>query len=401
MRILVVGGAGYIGSHCVLESLRAGHEVVVLDDLRTGHREAISEVELIEGSIHEPRVLRSVFESYPFDAVFHLAASCSVPESVKLPALYYHNNLAGTLNLVESMLEAGVHKLVHSSTAAVYGDPEQIPIPETHPLRPVNPYGDSKRIIEESLQAIAAQNPLEHVCLRYFNAAGADPSGLLGEDHREEGHLIPLLLQCALGIRDQFVIFGTDWDTPDGTCIRDYVHVTDIAAAHLLALEKIDQVAGEAINLGSSRGASVREMVDLVKATTDVDFHIEEQGRRDGDPPVLLASNEKAGSLLGWNPQHSDLSFIVETAWRWHRTHPSGYGSEVVPLGSGATLFGDLAVELGFVSKQDVQRVLDQQERLKNAGRGHKMMGLCMVEMGLLSTTQLVEVLRHYEKAGS
>jgi len=401
MKILVVGGAGYIGSHCVLESLRAGHEVVVLDDLRTGHREAISGVELIEGSIHEPRILRSVFESSSFDAVFHLAASCSVPESVKIPALYYHNNLAGTLNLVESMLEAGVHKLVHSSTAAVYGDPEEIPIPETHPLRPVNPYGDSKRIVEESLQAIARQHPLEHVCLRYFNAAGADPSGLLGEDHRDESHLIPLLLQCSLGIRDRFTIFGTDWDTPDGTCVRDYVHVTDIARAHLLSLEKIEQVSGEAINLGSSQGASVREVVELTKGTTGVDFLIEEHGRRDGDPPILLASNEKAGALLGWNPEHSELSFIVETAWRWHRTHPSGYGSEVAALGSGATLFGDLAVQLGFVSEQDVARVLEEQQRLARAGRGHKMMGLCMVEMGILSTTQLVEVLRQYEKDGS
>ncbi len=401
MRILVVGGAGYIGSHCVLESLRAGHEVVVLDDLRTGHREAISEVELIEGSTHEPRVLRSVFESYRFDAVFHLAASCSVPESVKIPALYYHNNLAGTLNLVEAMLEAGVTKLIHSSTAAVYGDPDEVPIPETHPLRPVNPYGDSKKLIEDALAAIAKQHPLEHVCLRYFNAAGADPSGLLGEDHSDESHLIPLLLQCALGTRDQFKIFGKDWDTPDGTCVRDFVHVTDIARAHLLGLEKIAEVAGQSINLGSSHGASVREVIEVAKATTGIDFHIVEEGRRDGDPATLLASNEKARALLGWTPEHSELSFIVETAWRWHRTHPSGYGSEVAPLGSGATLFGDLAIKLGFVSREDVSRVLEEQDRLKKSGRGHKMMGLCMVEMGLLSTSQLVEILRQYEKDGT
>ncbi|MEE2882486.1 MAG: UDP-glucose 4-epimerase GalE [Planctomycetota bacterium] len=401
MRILVVGGAGYIGSHCVLESLRAGHEVVVLDDLRTGHREAISEVDLIEGSIHEPRVLRSVFEAYQFDAVFHLAASCSVPESVKIPAVYYHNNLAGTLNLVEAMLEAGVQKLIHSSTAAVYGDPEEIPIPETHPLCPVNPYGDSKKLVEDSLSAIAQRHPLQHVCLRYFNAAGADPSGLVGEDHRDESHLVPLLLQCALGTRERFIIFGSDWETPDGTCVRDFVHVTDIATAHLLALNKIADVAGHAINLGSSHGASVREVVEVAKSISGIDFPVVEEGRRDGDPAILLASNEKARTMLGWTPQHSELSFIVETAWRWHRTHPSGYGSEVEPLGSGSTRFGDLAVKLGFVSKEDVNRVLQQQDRLKRAGRGHKMMGLCMVEMGFLSTTQLVEILRHYEKDGA
>lgn len=401
MRILVVGGAGYIGSHCVLESLRAGHEVVVFDDLRTGHREAISEVDLIEGSIHEPRILRSAFESYQFDAVFHLAASCSVPESVKIPAVYYHNNLAGTLNLVEAMLEAGVENLVHSSTAAVYGDPDEVPIPETHSLKPVNPYGDSKKLVEDSLTAIAKRHPLKHVCLRYFNAAGADASGLVGEDHRDESHLVPLLLQCALGTRDRFLIFGTDWDTPDGSCIRDFVHVTDIARAHLLALDKIDDVAGHSINLGSAHGASVREVVEVAKSISGVDFRVDEEERRDGDPATLLASNEKAKSLLGWSPDHSDLSFIVETAWRWHRTHPSGYCSEVSPLGSGSTRFGDLAVKLGFVSEEDVKRVLQEQDRLKRSGRGHKMMGLCMVEMGMISTTDLVEILRQYEKDGT
>lgn len=401
MRVLVVGGAGYIGSHCVLESLRAGHEVVVLDDLREGHREAISDVELIEGSTHDRKTLRAAFETNQFDAVFNLAASCSVPESVQIPAAYYHNNLAGTLNLVDAMLLAEVPILIHSSTAAVYGDPEETPIPETHPLRPVNPYGDSKRLVEETLTAISQRHPLKHVCLRYFNAAGADPSGLVGEDHAKEGHLIPLLLQCALGSRERFTIFGTDWDTPDGSCVRDFVHVTDIARAHLRALERIDTVAGESINLGSSAGASVREVVEAAKQITGIDFDVVEEGRRDGDPATLLASNEKAKQLLGWSPEHSEMSMIMETAWRWHRTHPTGYSSERTPLGEGGTRFGDLAVQLGFVTTDDVDRVLVEQERLEKVGRGRKMMGLCMVEMGMLSTTQLVEVLRHYEGMGS
>jgi UDP-glucose 4-epimerase len=305
------------------------------------------------------------------------------------------------LNLVDAMLLAEVPILIHSSTAAVYGDPEETPIPETHPLRPVNPYGDSKRLVEETLTAISQRHPLKHVCLRYFNAAGADPSGLVGEDHAKEGHLIPLLLQCALGSRERFTIFGTDWDTPDGSCVRDFVHVTDIARAHLRALERIDTVAGESINLGSSAGASVREVVEAAKQITGIDFDVVEEGRRDGDPATLLASNEKAKQLLGWSPEHSEMSMIMETAWRWHRTHPTGYSSERTPLGEGGTRFGDLAVQLGFVTTDDVDRVLVEQERLEKVGRGRKMMGLCMVEMGMLSTTQLVEVLRHYEGMGS
>ena len=398
MKVLIVGGAGYIGSHCVLESLRAGHEVVVLDDLRTGHRESIGDVELVEGSLHQQNVLRSVFETHRFDAVFNLAASCSVPESVHNPALYYHNNLAATLNLVNAMIEAGVNKLVHSSTAAVYGDPVDVPIPEDHPMIPVNPYGDSKRMIEMTLSEMAKSHDLQHICLRYFNAAGADASGLIGEDHRDESHLIPLLLQCALGHRQHFTIFGSDWDTRDGSCIRDFVHVTDIARAHLMALDRIEDLAGESINLGSSTGASVREVVDVAKKVTGCDFEVREEGRRDGDPAVLLASNEKATKLLGWSPDSSDLDFIIETAWRWHRTHPGGYGSDFRQMPGQKSRFGELAIKLGFVTDQDVERVLVEQERIRSEGRGHKMMGLCMVEMGLISTTQLVEILRHYDE---
>ncbi|MGB1661910.1 MAG: UDP-glucose 4-epimerase GalE [Planctomycetota bacterium] len=397
MKLLIVGGAGYIGSHCVLESLRAGHEVVVLDDLRTGHREAIGDVDLVEGSLHQPNVLRSVFETHQIDAVFNLAASCSVPESVHNPGLYYHNNLAGTLNLAAAMVEAGVTRLVHSSTAAVYGDPDEVPIPENHRMQPVNPYGDSKRLVECTLTEMSKAHDLKHVCLRYFNAAGADASGLIGEDHADESHLIPILLQCALGHRSHFTIFGSDWETRDGSCIRDFVHVTDIARAHLMALERIDDLAGESINLGSSHGASVREVVDIAKRVTGCEFEVREEGRRDGDPAVLLASNEKASTLLGWTPDNSDLDFIMETAWRWHRTHPSGYGSDFRQIPGQKSRFGELAVKLGFVTEQDIDRVLIEQDKIRSEGRGHKMMGLCMVEMGLISTTQLVEILRHYD----
>ena len=228
----------------------------------------------------------------------NLAASCSVPESVKDPGLYYHNNLAGTLNLVSAMIDAGVNKLVHSSTAAVYGDPVDIPIPEDHAMEPVNPYGDSKKLIEETLREISKAHDMKFVCLRYFNAAGADASGLIGEDHKEESHLIPLLLQCALGHRSHFTIFGNDWDTRDGSCIRDFVHVTDIARAHLLALDRIDDIGGQSINLGSAQGASVREVVEVAKKVTGCDFEVREEGRRDGDPSVLLAANEKAKNLF-------------------------------------------------------------------------------------------------------
>lgn len=352
----------------------------------------------MEGSLHQQNVLRSVFETHQFDAVFNLAASCSVPESVHNPALYYHNNLAATLNLATAMIEAGVNKLVHSSTAAVYGDPVVVPIPEDHPMHPVNPYGDSKRLIEMTLTEMAKSHDLKHICLRYFNAAGADASGLIGEDHRDESHLIPLLLQCALGHRQHFTIFGSDWDTRDGSCIRDFVHVTDIARAHLMALDRIEDLAGESVNLGSSTGASVREVVDVAKKVSGCDFEVREEGRRDGDPSVLLASNEKAQKLLGWSPDNSDLDYIMETAWRWHRTHPSGYGSDFRQMPGQKSRFGELAVKLGFVTDQDIERVLVEQDRIRSEGRGQKMMGLCMVEMGLISTTQLVEILRHYDE---
>ena len=402
LKVLVVGGAGYIGSHAVRECRRCGIQPVIFDNLSTGNALSVEGDDLIQGNLHSARDLRSTFESQAFDAVFHFAASCSVPESMENPALYYHNNVAGTLNLVDAMLAAGVHKLIFSSTAAVYGDPEETPIPEDHLKRPVNPYGESKLLVEKLLSAIAEKHPLRYIALRYFNAAGADPEGGIGEDHEQESHLIPLIFQTALGLRGTFKIFGTDYETPDGTCIRDFVHVTDIARAHLLALEKMDHLPRCAYNLGSSDGYSVQEVINEAQILSGVTIPVVEEARRDGDPPVLVASNELAGSELGWKPEHSELTEILQTAWKWHSSHPHGFGSppESHSLGkAGSTeLFGDVAVRLGLVSKSDVERALEDQRKEAATGADHKMIGMHMLEMGILSTSQLIEILKHYEQ---
>jgi len=400
MRVLVVGGAGYIGSHAVRECRRAGLEPVVFDNLSTGNRESVEGVELIEGDLLDPRALRSTFENDAFDAVFHFAASASVPESVPKPALYYHNNVAGSLNLVHAMLEAGVERLIFSSTAATYGDPVEVPIPETHPTRPVNPYGASKLLVERMLTDISEKHPLRYIALRYFNAAGADLSGDIGEFHREESHLIPLVFHTALGKRELFKIFGNDYETPDGSCIRDFVHVTDIARAHLLALEILDEHPNQAINLGSSTGYSVREVIDESRRIVgDLPIRVEEAPRREGDPPVLVASNTRAREVLGWEPQLSELTTILETAWRWHHRHPDGYGMSAPASAEreSSERFGDLAVRLGHVTEEDVERALERQQRESEDGRSHKLIGMHMLELGLLSTSQLIEILKKYE----
>lgn len=400
MRVLVVGGAGYIGSHAVRECRRAGLEPVVFDNLSTGNRESVEGVELIEGDLLDPRALRSTFENDAFDAVFHFAASASVPESVAKPALYYHNNVAGSLNLVHAMLEAGVERLIFSSTAATYGDPVEVPIPETHPTRPVNPYGASKLLVERMLTDISEKHPLRYIALRYFNAAGADLSGDIGEFHREESHLIPLVFHTALGKRELFKIFGNDYETPDGSCIRDFVHVTDIARAHLLALEILDEHPNQAINLGSSTGYSVREVIDESRRIVgDLPIRVEEAPRREGDPPVLVASNTRAREVLGWEPQLSELTTILETAWRWHYRHPDGYGMSAPASAEreSSERFGDLAVRLGHVTEEDVERALERQQRESEDGRSHKLIGMHMLELGLLSTSQLIEILKKYE----
>lgn len=326
MHILVCGGAGYIGSHAVRELYRAGYEVLVLDNLVKGHREAIGDIPLVEVDINDKPSLEQVFQKQKIDAVMHFAAYSLVGESVADPAMYYRNNVLGTLNLLEAMLKHGVKGIIFSSTAAVYGEPMELPITEEHPTRPTNPYGATKLAVEGMLHWFAQAYGLNYVSLRYFNAAGADVAGDIGEDHQPETHLIPLVLQTALGVRPEIKIFGTDYPTPDGTCIRDYIHVTDLANAHLLALEKIINEGGSAIyNLGNGSGFSVREVIQVAQAVTGKPIKVAEAERRPGDPAVLVASSDKIKKELGWQPRFKELDKIVGTAWQWHKLHPTGY----------------------------------------------------------------------------
>ncbi|MEE8142779.1 MAG: UDP-glucose 4-epimerase GalE [Planctomycetota bacterium] len=402
MKVLVVGGAGYIGSHTVRELRRAGMEPVVFDNFSAGNLESIKGVELVHGDLLDPRSIRAVMENFHFDAVFHFAAHCSVPESVQRPADYYRNNVGGTLNLINALLEAGVERLVFSSTAAVYGNPKEIPIPEQHSTEPVNPYGRSKLVVEQMLADICARHPLRYSALRYFNAAGADHAGDIGEDHKNESHIVPLVLLTALGRRQFFKIFGTDYETPDGTCIRDFVHVNDIAQAHILALEKLDDNPNQVYNLGSGEGYSVKELVQEAQRLVDLPISVVNAERRPGDPPVLVASNDKARQVLGWRPKYSDMEEILQTAWNWHRKHPEGFHSQYTPLAEREShttqLFGDIAIRLGFLNEADVVKALERQTQEMEQGTQHKLIGMHLLEMGLLSTSQLIEVLKYYEE---
>ncbi|MGE3163735.1 MAG: UDP-glucose 4-epimerase GalE [Planctomycetota bacterium] len=400
MKVLVVGGAGYVGSHAVRECVRRGVEVVVFDNYTTGNPQSVHGVERVSGDLMDPRSIRSVFENFRFDAVFHFASLSSAVESVREPALYYRNNVGGTLNLLHTMLDCRVQRLIYSSTAAVYGLPHQIPIHEDHPTEPTHPYGRSKALVESMLREVAATTNLRFASLRYFNAAGADPTGEIGEDHPRESHLIPSIFRAALTEGARVQIFGTDYDTPDGTCIRDFVHVSDIADAHLLALEHLDTHPNQVYNLGSAEGYSVREVIDEAQSLLDRPLRIVEAERRTGDPPVLVATNDKASRILRWQPRRSDLRTILETAWNWHRRHPRGYGAAAPQseAGRNAELFGDLAVRLEFVSEEDVQRALARQLAERDVGNQHKLIGMHMLEMGLLSTSQLIELLKYYEE---
>jgi UDP-glucose 4-epimerase len=321
--ILVTGGAGYIGSHTVLALQQVGYSVVVLDNLVYGHRELVEQVlqvELISGDIGDRPLLDQVFAKYNIQAVIHFAAYAYVGESVTHPAKYYRNNVAGTLTLLEAMEQAGVKYIVFSSTCATYGIPHQIPIPEEHPQAPINPYGTTKLMVETILSDFDQAYDLRSVRFRYFNAAGADPQGRLGEDHDPETHLIPLVLLTALGQREQILIFGTDYDTPDGTCIRDYIHVTDLAQAHVQGLDYL--LAGgttTVFNLGNGNGFSVREVINAAKAVTGRSIPVVESDRRPGDPAILIGSSTKARKILGWQPEYSELEVILEHAWRWHQ----------------------------------------------------------------------------------
>ena len=323
MAILVTGGAGYIGSHSVLTLQKAGYEVIVLDNLVYGHQdlvETVLKVKLIVGSTCDRSLLREIFATHQIDAVMHFAAYAYVGESVTQPAKYYNNNVVGTLTLLEAMLEANIHQFVFSSTCATYGVPDSVPITEDQSQNPINPYGATKLMVERILQDFSQAYDFRSVCLRYFNAAGADPEGNLGEDHHPETHLIPLVLQTALGHRESVSIFGTDYDTPDGSCIRDYIHVLDIAQAHILALEYlIDDGATDVFNLGNGSGFSVKEVIETARKITGKEIKVELSDRRPGDPPSLVGSGAKANKILGWQPAYSNLDDIISHAWQWHQ----------------------------------------------------------------------------------
>lgn len=319
MAVLVTGGAGYIGSHTVRELLRLGREVVVYDNLSTGHEWAVpAGTPLIQGDIADRALLTETLAKYDIDAVVHFAAASLVGESMVRPDWYYRNNVAGTLSLLETLHSCGVNRLVFSSTAAVYGEPAVWPLTETMPLAPTNVYGRTKLVIEGMLADFAAAYDLRYVSLRYFNAAGALAAGGIGEDHEPETHLIPLILRTAHGRRPQIDIYGTDYPTTDGTCIRDYIHVTDLAAAHVLALEHLAAGGAPTIyNLGSETGFSVREVITLAQSITGVKFPVREVARRAGDPAVLVASAQRIRAELGWKPACSDLDTIISSAWAW------------------------------------------------------------------------------------
>jgi UDP-glucose-4-epimerase GalE len=330
MAVLVTGGAGYIGSHAVRELASAGHEVAVYDNLSAGHVQAAASAlggsgHLIEGDIRDTARLREALRRRGIDAVMHFAASLSVADSVRDPIGYYANNVTGALSVLEAMVAAGVLKFVFSSTAAVFGNPVQTPITEDHPTRPINTYGETKLAVERALAHFERAYGLRWVALRYFNAAGADPSGLLGEDHDPELHVIPRAIDAAAG-RGAFQVFGEDYETPDGTCLRDYVHVTDLASAHLLALGALsDGAASTVYNLGNGRPTSVRQVLDAVERVTGRSVPYTKGPRRSGDPAVLYASSDRIKRELGWQPRYEDIDTIVATAWRWREAYPSGY----------------------------------------------------------------------------
>lgn len=327
MRVLVTGGAGYIGSHAVRLLERAGNDVWVYDNLSLGHRAAVPSGRLIEGELVDRARLIEVLSAHKIEAVMHFAAFAAVGESVVDPAKYYQNNVVSSLNLLEAMRASRVTRIVFSSTTATYGVPARIPITEQEPQEPINPYGFSKLVVEHALADYASAYGLAYAALRYFNAAGATPDGDLGEDHTPETHLIPLVLEVALGKRSEINVFGDDYPTPDGTCIRDYIHVDDLGAAHVLALARLEAGKGLQLNLGTGKGNSVREVIEACRKVTGHAIPTKIGPRRPGDPPELVADSSLAQRVLNWRPQYTDIESIVHTAWKWHSSHPQGYAS--------------------------------------------------------------------------
>jgi len=325
VRVLLTGGAGYVGSHVALALAEAGHEPVIYDNLSTGHRPAALDFPLLEGDVGDGEAMLRALREYRIEAVMHFAALIVVSESVRDPERYYQNNLRKPLVMLAALRDARVRKLIFSSTAAVYGEPLQVPITEDHPTSPVNPYGRTKLALEGALESWREGYGLGYAALRYFNAAGADPDGRVGEDHHPETHLIPNVLLAALGKRDRLSLFGHDYPTPDGTCVRDYIHVADLARAHVLALTALQPGEARTYNLGNARGHSVKEVVEVAREVTGCRIPVEVSPRRPGDAAVLVASAARAEGELGWRRRLSDLRTIIETAWRWHRAHPDGY----------------------------------------------------------------------------
>lgn len=327
MTVLVLGGAGYIGSHAVDQLVDRGYQVVVVDNLQTGHQESIPEnVHFYEGDIRDKAFLSQVFEKETIEGVMHFAANSQVGESMREPLLYFNNNVQGTQVTLEVMQQYGVKNIVFSSSAATYGEPTEIPIMETAETHPESPYGETKLMMEKMLKWCDQAYGMRFVALRYFNVAGAKWNGSIGEDHDPETHLVPLILQTALGQREELAIFGDDYATPDGTCIRDYVHVVDLIDAHILALEYL-KAGNESniFNLGSSTGFSVKEMVETARQVTGKEIPAKVEPRRAGDPSTLIASSKKAQTILGWNPKFPDVKDIISSAWQWHESHPTGY----------------------------------------------------------------------------
>ena len=318
--ILITGGAGYIGSHTNKFFLQNNHDTVILDNLSRGHKELIVGGKFIQGDISDSKLLDEIFTKYSIDAVIHFAAFAYVGESVFEPAKYYRNNVANTINLLDAMTRHGVKNFIFSSTCATYGIPKDIPIKEGNPQNPINPYGASKLMVERIVKDYSNAYGLKFCIFRYFNAAGADLESQIGEWHEPETHIIPIILEAALGKREHIEIFGTDYDTPDGTCIRDYVHVTDLAAAHFKAYEYLND-GGESVflNLGTKEGVSIRELIDKAKGITGRNIKVIEGTRRPGDPPKLVGSFELANRVLSWEPKYSDLNTIISTAWNWHK----------------------------------------------------------------------------------